>query len=304
MVATKTKKQTHELPRQTTETERPSARGWDEASYYVTNLTNEPDFIAYIEDQGFDIGSIDYADALSSYTDATLEQQEGLIDEQTATRIRLIANAPYITYASLEINELKRRRMGGRKLPTNEWNRFNALKHQAVWYNQMLNDYMYINDGESFSAIAQATTEQTLDHFPSHTHQAATTMEGILRGARTEAATRHLFDDAAIPYRPATAEEDLRGADVMLTMPDGEYAIDIKKSLDQLAENDGGYDFEENGKFYSIAHHGNHKKILLFPGFTESDLGDSVRLSAEITNQRKDKVRAQLSLAWIEARSA
>ena len=301
MVATKTK--TYEPPITTTETEHPTTSTWDHTSHYVTSLTNEPNFITYVEEQGIKQGSIDYADALSRYADASLEQQEGLIDEQTATRIRLVANAPYITHASLEINELRRRRMAGRRLPPDEWDRFNALKHQAVWYNQMLNDYMYEHDNESFSTIAQTITEQALDNLPSHTHQAATTMEGILRGARTEAATRHFFDDAEIPYRPATIEEDLRGADVILTMPDGEYAIDIKKSLDQLAENNGGYDFEENSRFYSIADHNGRKKILLFPGFTESDLGNSLRLSPETTDQRKDKIRAQLSMAWAEIRS-
>ena len=100
MVATKIK--TYEPPITTTETEHPTASTWDHASHYVTSLTNEPNFITYVEERGIKQGSIDYADALSSYTDASLEQQEGLIDEQTATRIRLVANAPYIAQPHLK----------------------------------------------------------------------------------------------------------------------------------------------------------------------------------------------------------
>lgn len=301
MVATKTNTRTHESIHHTAETEQPTASRWDSISDYVTSLTNEPDFISLTGGQGLERDSMEYADALSQYTEASIAQQEGLIDEQMATQIRLVANAPYITHASLRINELKRRRMGGRKLPKDEWDSFNTLKHQAVWYNQMLGDYMYTHDSDSFSDISQALVDQTLDHFPSGATPAATTMEGIVRGVRTEAATRHLFDDCEIPYRPATPAEDLRGADVILTLPNAEYDIDIKKSLDQLAENNGGYTFEENAKLYSIASHGRgHKKILFFPGFTDADLGDSLRLDETTTNQRKDIIRVQLTLATME----
>lgn len=299
-MATKTKT-AYEHTRSTTETEQPAASRWDSIGDYVTSLTNEPDFIALTEGRGLERDSMEYADALSQYAEASIAQQEGLMDEQMATQVRLVANAPYITHASLRINELRRRRMGGRKLPKDEWDSFNTLKHQAVWYNQMLNDYMYTYDDESFSDISQAITDQTLDHFPSGTTADATIMEGIVRGARTEAATRHLFDDCEIPYRPATQAEDLRGADVILTLPNAEYDVDIKKSLDQLAENNGGYTFEENARLYSIATNARgHKKILFFPGFTDADLGDSLRLDEATTNQRKDIIRVQLTLATME----
>lgn len=295
MPKTQTYEPTH-LP--TVETELPAASAWDEVSDYVTGLTHEPDFIAYAEEQGFDTHSMEYADALSQYTEASIEQQAELIDERKATQIRLVANAPYVVHTSLRINELNNQRRGGNTLPKQEWDELNELKRQAVWYNQMMNDYMYTFDDESFSAISQATMDQALDHFVYDTDTVTTTMEGIVRGARTEAATRHLLDDCNVPYRAATAEEDLRGADVILTLPSGEYDIDIKKSLDQLAENNGGYNFAETKRLYSIAQNRKgHKKILFFPGFTDSDLGDNLRLDEETTNTRKDIIRVQLTLA-------
>ncbi len=292
------KTQTHEsAPVSTLETELTTSSSWDEVSDYVTNLTHEPDFIAYTEEQELEMSSMEYAETLSHYAETSIEQQGQLIDERAAAQIRLVANAPYVVHASLRINELKSRRRDGGKLPSHEWNELNTLKKKAIWYNQTMNDYMYTFDSESFSAISQTTSDQVLDHFV-HDSNTATTMEGIVRGARTEAATRHLLDDCSVPYRAATATEDLRGADVIVILPNGEYDIDVKRSLDQLAENNGGYNFTETKRLYSIAtNRQGHKRILFFPGFTDNDLGDNLRLSKEATEARKDIIRAQLTLA-------
>lgn len=294
-----TKTQTFEKsPQSATTTEKLPDSSWDQISNYVSILTSEPDFIAYVEDQGIDSHTMEYADALSQYTEASISQQEELLDEHTATQMRLVANAPYITHASLKINELNDRRKKGNRLPEQEWTEFNNLKKQAVWYNQMLSEYMYINKDESFSEISQAIGDQVLDQFPKDTHAAATTIEGIIRGTRTESATRHLLDKIGAPYRPASIEEDLRGADLVLALSDNEYHIDIKRSLDQLAENDGGYKFEESHKIYSIYQDKRgHKRILLFPAFTDEDLLDKLHLSDKTINERKDLISAQLMLA-------
>ncbi len=300
-----TKIKTFEQPQQTAaETEHPNSSNWDDIGHYVTSLTNEADFITLVEEQGLANDSLEYAEALSRYTDDTLAQQEGLVDEKTATQIRLVAGAPYVTHASLAMNELRARRMGGRRLPREEWNAFNHMKKQAVLYNQLLNEYMYQYPDDSFSALSQAISDQALDHSGRDTQTAANAIEGVVRGARTEAATRHLFDDCAVPYRAATPEEDLRGADVILTLPGAEYDLDIKKSLDQLASNNGGYDFTETRKLYSIAQNrSGHKKILFFPGFTDVDLGDKLRLDRATTEARQDIIRIQLTLAIQEITS-
>lgn len=303
MVATKTK-HAYEHSQHSAETEQHNPSDWDDVGDYVTSLTNEADFIRIVEQQGLVSDSIEYADALSRYAEEALVQQEGLIDEKTATQIRLVARAPYVTHASLAINKLRTQRMGGRRLAREEWNTFNHMKKQAVLYNQLLNEYMYQNTDDSFSAISQVISDQALDHCGRDIHAGAMAIEGVVRGARTEAATRHLFDDCDVPYRSATPEEDLRGADVILTLPSAEYDLDIKKSLDQLANNNGGYNFTETRKLYSIAqNHNGRKKILFFPGFTDADLGDKLRLDRATTDTRQDIIRIQLTLAIQEIAS-
>jgi hypothetical protein len=281
------------------ETEHIAPDSWDEVSRYVTSLTNEPDFISYVESRQLDKRSIEHASVLADYADAVIDQQGELLDEKTATQIRLVANATYITHVSHRIDELRDHRGASKRLSNEEWNELNQLKEQAVWYNQLLSNYMYNYSDESFSAITQATVDQVLEHMPRN-DAATRTMQAISGGARTEAATRHLLDDSHVPYRPATQEEDLKGADFILQHPKGEFPVDIKRSLDQLAQYNNGYDFEEHKKLYAIDQHHKNKRILLFPGFTDNQLGDNLRLNAEQTSAISILIGTQMMRAGNE----
>lgn len=297
------KTKTHEKPAQSPiEPERLVNSSWDQIGDFVASLSYEPDFLAIVESQNLKSQSMEYADVLSQYVEASIEQQAELLDEKTTAQLRLVANAPYITHASLKINELNNRRKNGHRLPENEWNEFNNLKQQAVWYNQTLSEYMYSYSDESFSEIAQTIGDQVLDHLPGETQSAISTIEGIVRGARVESATRHLLEDANIPYRTTSIEEDLHGADIVLIHSGNEYPVDIKRSLDQLAENDGGYtQIEESLRLYSIyTDKRGNKSILFFPGFTDEQLGDNLHLGESVTDERKNLIGAQLMLAIME----
>lgn len=273
--------------------------GWDATSHYVTSLANDPDFIERSEALGGDKYSIEYADLLAQFAEEKVAQQEGLIEEKVATQIRLVANAPYMTQASILINDYNERRKSS-KLSRAEWDHLGQLKEQAVWYNQMLSNYLYENSDESFGSISQAISDQVIDH-SQDVGSSAQIADGVIRGARTEAATRHLLEAAGIPFRTATIKEDLRGADIILMLPTGEYDIDIKKSLDKLAASQGGYDFTKSGEMFVIKQDRNgKKKLLLFPGFTDTDLGDKLKLDEKTTNERKDIVAAQLMRASLK----
>ncbi len=272
---------------------------WDDISRYVTSLTSEPDFVQRTEAPSKDKYSAEYADELARFADEKLAQQEELVDAKTTTQVRLVANAAYMTHASAMINSYNEQRKSS-KLSRVEWNHLGQLKEQVVWYNQMLSSYLYDNSDESFSAISQAISDQTIDH-AQDVEGAAQLIDGVIRGARTEAATRHLLEAAGIPFRTATAKEDLQGADIVLTLPTGEYHIDIKKSLDKLAASQGGYDFTKSGEMFVIRQdHTGKKKLLFFPGFTDSDLGDKLRLDEKTTAERKDIVAAQLMRASLK----
>lgn len=287
-------------PHHPSETEIPVENPWELTDKYISGLTFEPGFIAFVEEQNItDTRSFDYANALSDYSEQSITQQGELLDADQIARIRLVGNAAYITHASQQINHYSERRKQNERLSEDEWDHFNTLKEQAVWYNQMLGDYYYSHPDESYSNIAKVIIGQAIDHTAQNSH-AESIIQGVVSGMRTEAAARHLLEAANVPFRPATAEEDLEGADIVLTLQN-EYAVDIKKSLDKLAGKSGGYNFTEAGKMYSVITRRNGKKSLqFFPGFTDSELGDSLRLDEATTADRKDIVAAQLMRASIE----
>lgn len=279
-------------------------QSWEYATQFVSSLANDPNFIEYTT--GLDIDSdsqrsFDYAYALSEYAESYVGEYADMFDEQAAEQIRIIANMPYAAYASVAIDLYNQRRKRGERLPESEWEHYNTLKAQTVWYNQMTNVYMYRHGNESFGTISQAAAGTMLDYVPHHDislfEQKAT---DILRGARTEAAARHFIESLepfGISVRAATIEEDLHGADIVVSFGSQQAYIDIKASLNKLAEEAHGYEFTEQGNMYHLPHAkpGRQQNVLLFPGFTDNDLGDSMRLSDKITDERRMAIGSQLT---------
>jgi hypothetical protein len=244
--------------------------------------------------------SPEYADALSRYAEDYLTTQGELLDDTTAQKIRITANAPYAIHVNTMIQAYNDQRTAKGKLPEDQWQHYNDLKQYAVWYNQTISSYMYDHDDDSMGAISQATVDTALGHFAHDPHHAEATMKQVLRGARTEAAARHFLEDSHVPVRPATIEEDLRGADLVVTIANRAFSIDIKSSLDQLARSAGSYDFANTGNQLYYVEHAQGKrdaKIMLFPAFTDADLGDALRLDPETTASRGNIVAVQLQRA-------
>lgn len=289
----------HQLYEQNTET-----TAWEDSSSYILSLKNDANFIEYLHGHSIDSNdptSPDYIHGLSLYTQWLVEHDDNMTSPQSLDQILLAGMSPHHVMNSMTIRLYEQKREAEGRLPDDEWNHYNELKKESVEYNQLLSNYMHTFDHESFSTISQSLIDSAADHFPHETLSAAIgNLENTLKGARTEAAARHLIGDSAgIPSRPATTSEDLQGADIVVQHNNRDYSIDIKSSYAQLEHANPGHDFAEKQQLYHVQEHlkSNTHRILLFPGFTEKVLGDSLRLSKEQTENLALRILVQLDLA-------
>lgn len=293
--------------------ERLSPLGWSEASKMVRNFTTEPAFLESLGREGVsptDPTTLEYANALSSYSEGFYSAYEldNTTDPNQSTQIRLIASAPRLIHSMEEItfylNEAKQR-----NLSTDEKTYQNSFKPFLVWYNQLLSGYDLANPTGKMSEMAKALTEQSLLSFPYDGQGVENNTKMIMRGARTEAASQQLLSRTKLNYSPGTAQDDMRGGDVIILHKGLRIKVDLKSSLEKIAAIRGGYDKIIKEKIcYAISkkpgNHGNKEAhvIVLFPGFTDSDFGNSLGLQLSETDMqsRADNIEKQIHLALRE----
>lgn len=277
---------------------------WEHSATFVRELNYDKQFITYALERGIDPNdqyNPDYADALRDFTESILDTHDDMFEDTTKQEIRMIAGIVPIARASQTIDHYSKRRDEGKRLPDDDWRLYNDLKRRTVEYNQIANTYMYDNPEQSYSSLSEAVIGSMADYVPAHDIDALTKKAAnTLRGARIEAAAHHLFDAMSqqfdITVRSGTVREDLRGADLVVETQGHTIHIDIKASLDQLARDAKGYNFEKEKKAYYICPEkpGEPRKVLLFPGLTDKNLGDSMKLSEKVTNERLLPMALQL----------
>jgi hypothetical protein len=82
---------------------------------------------------------MEYADALSRYTEDYCSVYEISPDE--ATKLLLVANAPYLSHVQEQLIYYEEERKH-RRLDDDEWSYYSdKLKPYTVWYNQKLSDH-------------------------------------------------------------------------------------------------------------------------------------------------------------------
>lgn len=282
-----------------------------ESSLYGSLLTvqsfeNDPTFIESLNSQNIDPNdktNMDYASTLSYYAEDYCQVYADTLDPKEAQEISLIANTPYMLHVSHNLAHYENERRK-RRLDDDEWSYYTeTLKPYAVWYNQKLSDYIFEHDETKFSALTETLADSAYDSFPHHETAVESQIKIIARGARTEAVGRQLLQDTPIEHVPGTAEDDLRGGDIIITYKGKRIKVDFKSSLDSIARLRGGYDdITKNHLTYALTHNKNDKygAIVLFPGFTDKDLGDNCRLPEKIAAQRSQAIAIQLQRACIE----
>jgi len=295
--------------------ERLSPSSWNEASRVVRGFTTEPAFIEALGSEGVsptDSTTVEYANALSAYAESyySVYGQDESTDPNQSTQIRLLASAPRLIHSQKEINfyqsEGKKR-----NLTTEEKTYCNSFKPYLVWYNQLLSDYDFANPTGKMSEMSKALTEQSLLSFPYDSPLVESSIRKRMRGARTEAVSQQLLSRTSLDYSPGTANDDLQGGDVIVIHKGLRIKVDLKSSLDPIATIRGGYDKIFKDRIcYAISkkasNHGNKENyvIVLFPGFTDSDLGDSLglHLPEKDMQSRAENIERQIRLAFRELR--
>lgn len=221
----------------------------------------------------------------------------------------MAANAPYLGHVQKQLDRYEQQRKH-RRLSSAEWVEYSdILKPYAVWYNQLLSDHFYTHPETTFSDVNRVLIEQTLDHFPHHEQDIELSVLATTKGARKEAVTRQILDQTHINYVPGTPEDDLKGGDIIIEYNGKRIKVDIKSSLQAIADIRGGYDeIQKKHVMYAISRDkrkGKNNKfnsIIIFPGFTDDDLGDRCYLAPELMETRADNLAVQLQRACIEAK--
>ena len=291
----------------------PTPSGWIEAHKLVQGFLAEPTFIDALSSSGLhpiDKTSVEYAKALSVYAGEYCDthEQDKSIGRGLADQIKLLANASYYLHNEKEISYYENER-DVRHLTDEEWKYYQDFKPYMIWYNQLLSDYVYTNPHGTLSDVNTALINQALPSFPGESEAVERNIKRATRGARTEAASRELLDRTPIDYSPGTIEDDLRGGDLIVTYKGHRVKVDIKSSLSDIAAVRGGYsEIDEHQLNYAILkarRDGNDKAkhvVVIFPGFTDADFGDSLslQLSAETIQTHANSLAHQLTLAFHE----
>lgn len=294
-------------------TPRTTPPSWVEAHEIVQEFPLEPDFIdtlANTKQQPSDITTAEYAQALSQYAREYCEKREEnkSIKQVQIDQIKLLANAPYYLHNQKDISFYENER-DVRRLTDEEWQRYQDFKPYMIWYNQLLADYAYTNPQAKLSDLDTALVQQALPYFPRESEAVERNLKQAARGARTEAISRELLDRTPIDYSPGTIDDDLRGGDLIVTYKGHRVKVDIKSSIGDIAAVRGGYDaIDTHHLRYAILKarsDGDDKAkhvVVLFPGFTDSDMGDflSLQLPEENIQQHADSLTKQLHLAFAE----
>lgn len=272
----------------------------------VKNFENEPVFIEQLTKHGIDPHdrtSVDYANALSYYAQDYCNTRADMLEPKQSQEISLIASTPRMLHVSQEIAQYEGMRKT-RRLDDSEWSYLTqTLKPYSVEYNQNLSDYIFKYSDTNFKSLNETLADGAYDSFPHRESAVEQQIKIISRGARTEAVGRHLLEDTPIEYTPGTPEDDLRGGDIIIIYKGKRIKVDFKSSLDSIAKLRGGYDeITEKKLTYALVHNkrDQYGSIVLFPGFTDNDLGDNCRLPKKMAEERSFSIMIQLQRACHE----
>ncbi|MBC7943274.1 hypothetical protein H7X68_02130 [Candidatus Saccharibacteria bacterium] len=282
---------------------------WVDAHNIVQKFTTESAFIDKLsndDSQPPDITSVEYANALSVHAQEYCDARK--ISQSQSDQIKLLANVPYYLHNQKESSYYENER-DVRHLTDEEWQYYQGFKPYMIWYNQLLSDYVYTNPQATLSDMDTALIEQALPSFPGELESVERNIKAAVRGARTEAVSRELLDLTQIDYSPGTIDDDLRGGDLIVIYKGNRVKVDIKSAISDIAAVRGGYsEIDKHHLTFAIfkARRDGHDKtkhvVVIFPGFTDSDLGDSLSLQLPEKDIQKhaDSLAKQLQLAFDE----
>lgn len=289
----------------------------------VEEFSTSEDFLVALHDAHVDPDdreSYEYAGVLSGYAAEYVHKQWELFEtgnvdadnelSRLLSQVNLIANIPRMLHESEMVADYEAERRRGKRLNDADWQDLLDRKDYAIWYNQLLSDYLY-NFGQDtrFSDVIASLSDGARDASSYSPEDIDYHVRSIARGARTEAISRQLLDKANVPYRPSTIREDARGGDVIALPRNKPIKIDLKTSPEPIAKLLGHGDIEEGlavmaerHQLYAITYHKNDKygSVTIYLGLTDEQIGNACLLTDEQADEHSTTVAVQLMRAFME----
>ena len=165
-------------------------------------------------------------------------------------------------------------------------------KLAVCYYNDLIRNFALAEPATRPSDIERAingVSNGALEH-PGMRQFAAQEIKGRITGVQGELGFRQILSHTSHRFRPATPEEDLHGADVVIT-DEGKQPlyIDLKASLHEIPN---AHDGKRPYKRISVDH------IMMYGyGNVEKDFGDSFFMPDELAAARAEKIDGILLVA-------
>lgn len=259
-------------PEQITSPRESLAHSFARARDSVLDAPHDPVFRQRLIDRGIGIGETDpaYWTALEEYQ-YDRSQSEG-IDEQDAYTHILAGMVPSaILHTKALESRPPYRESKEHKLALSNFNgliRSFASNHPDTTVPQLTAE---------LHAVANVTVAHSGNNL---SNTAEDLINSAVRGAQHELVFEQILAASGFEYRPATPEEDLKGADYVIIAPSGqEIKLDVKASLTQI----DGKNYGSNGLPYAVDHRGN---ITTYSGFTDTELRGRFQAPADLVAAR------------------
>lgn len=262
-----------------------------QAADTLESLTTSPAFSEYLQNEGIDISdqtSDEYLKGIHSFSKLFLDMIPH--DERTNEHqlLELSAMTPYATRQShlLSLHQEQPFLLKDEK---------DIAKNTTIEYGTVMAEYMARNPDVSIDSLSDTLSQINVEYTEDDPIISKKLIHDKVRGVRVEYAFYELMQHQGfLPIRRGTIDEDRKGIDFVATPPNGPLLyIDIKASLDKIAEQNGGY--QDQNTFFSVSNTG---KIRLFPLLHDSVFeGDTCRVKDDMREMLTGKILIALQQA-------
>ncbi len=255
---------------------------FDAAIDDIKSLRFSPDFQAYCAEQNIKESprSLEYWAAVAEFQQTTIDTES---DPMLAHIQTIVAATPDAILRNTMLDE-------------QQFEYKEAHEHKKVLshYNALIRDFADSYPDTSVSGMianlnntALATVAESSRHMQRSSQKLT---RAIVRGAQHEAAFGALLQHTGFPYRPATIEEDLRGMDYVVEIPElkDPIGIDVKASLSKIEAKN--HDTDDN-ELFAFSPENN---LILWSMVTDAELADRFTVPPELIEERTAPVMAGL----------
>lgn len=256
----------------------------------VSELEYDPNFQGFLVDTRTRLDHNDalaYWSTIGNYTETYLRDNESLSPLEKDS-FALIANLPAAMTASYQLDKYsgdmsyKQKRSAKEVVCT--YNRL--VKHFITEYPQGSDPLK----GDLLEALLTTIGAESHD-FLKHSES---TIDMRLRGMKHEIGFTQLLEEAGIPSREATIEEDLKGKDRVIEFNGHEIGVDVKASLSEIEAKHQG----DSGKPYVVKPNGD---IVMFSMLLDKHFDGGFQANKTHVASMADQVRSIVIASVMES---